>query len=139
MKTLLRLMLLLMIVVAAAAFFFGYRIAVPDRQGVPSETSPRDPADTTRAREVGAEVGERIAAGADAAQRAVSNGQITAKIKSKMALDDLIRAATIDIDTAEGVVTLTGAVRSQAERERAVRLARETEGVSSVVDRLTIQ
>lgn len=60
-------------------------------------------------------------------------------IKAKMALDDAIEAARIDVDTAGGVVTLTGSVRSQAERERALRLARETDGVTSVVDRLTVQ
>lgn len=44
-----------------------------------------------------------------------------------MALDDAIEAARIDVDTTDGVLTLTGAVRSHAERERALRLARETD------------
>jgi osmotically-inducible protein OsmY len=55
-----------------------------------------------------------------------------------MALDDSIDAATIDVDTDGSVVTLTGRVDSQAQKERALRLARETESVTSVVDRLTV-
>jgi osmotically-inducible protein OsmY len=37
------------------------------------------------------------------------------------------------------VVTLRGTVESAAQRERAIRLARETDGVTSVIDRLTIR
>jgi osmotically-inducible protein OsmY len=55
-----------------------------------------------------------------------------------MALDDIIEAADIDVDTVDGVVTLNGSVGSPAERERAVQLARETDGVTRVVDLLTI-
>jgi osmotically-inducible protein OsmY len=70
---------------------------------------------------------------------AVSEGTLTAKIKSKMALDDYVKARTIDVDTSGTVVTLTGVVESTAERERAVRLARETAGVTSVVDKLEVK
>ncbi|MBI3050425.1 MAG: BON domain-containing protein [Acidobacteria bacterium] len=55
-----------------------------------------------------------------------------------MALDDLVRARNIDVDTSDGVVTLRGSVESAAERERAVQLARETDGVTSVTDQLTV-
>ena len=65
-------------------------------------------------------------------------GALTAKIKAKMALDDRVKAAKIDVDTAGSVVTLSGRVGSEAERARAVQLARETDGVTSVVDELTI-
>ena len=42
-------------------------------------------------------------------------------------------------DTAGSVVTLTGIVDSSEERERAVRLAKDTEGVTSVVDKLEVK
>ena len=70
---------------------------------------------------------------------AVSEGTLTAKIKSKMALDDYVKARTIDVDTSGTVVTLTGFVESTAERERAVRLAQETAGVTRVVDKLEVK
>jgi hypothetical protein len=69
----------------------------------------------------------------------VSEAELSGKIKSKMALDELVRARTIDVSTTKGVVTLTGTVRSVAERDQALRLARDTAGVTQVVDRLVVQ
>jgi hypothetical protein len=63
---------------------------------------------------------------------------LTAKIKSKMALDDHIKARAIDIDTSGTTVTLTGVVASADERDRALHLARETDGVTRVVDKLRV-
>lgn len=106
-------------------------------------SSPADPAtpgvNTERAREVGAEVGERTAVAIDRARDAVQEGGITAKIKAKMALDDSVKALDISVDTDGSIVTLSGVVGSAAQRERAVQLARETEGVTQVVDRLRVQ
>jgi osmotically-inducible protein OsmY len=56
-----------------------------------------------------------------------------------MALDDMVKARTINVDTTGSVVTLTGTVASNQERERAVRLARETVGVTNVVDKLQVK
>lgn len=142
-RALLRLVILVIVLAAAVAFFMGYRIG---DYGVsrPSETAvgttgtaPR--VDTERARETGAAIGEKVATGANQAEHALANGALTAKIKSKMALDDSVKALDINVDTADGVVTLTGTVHSEDERTRAVRLARETAGVTSVNDRLTIR
>ena len=69
----------------------------------------------------------------------VTDAALTAKIKSKMALDDHVNAPAIDVDTSGSVVTLTGVVGSAAARERAVSLARDTEGVTRVVDRLQVR
>jgi osmotically-inducible protein OsmY len=142
-RALLRTILIVVIVVGVVAFFLGYRWADNDVAPVVDRpvgtTGARDTSvDTSRARETGAEIGEKVAVGASEAQRAVADGAMTAKIKSKMALDDVVDAARIDIDTNGTVVTLSGRVSSQAEKERAVRLARETEGVTSVVDNIVI-
>ena len=139
-QALLRLILLAVLVVGIAAFFFGYRWGSnPDEVERPAATTgATEPIDTSRARETGAEVGAAVATGANEAQRAAANAAITAKIKSKMALDDRVKAARIDIDTNGSVVTLTGRVGSEDERARAVRLARDTDGVTSVVDQLTV-
>jgi hypothetical protein len=142
-RALLRLVILVVIVAAVIAFFMGYRIA---DNGIsrPSETAVgttgRTPGvDTARARQAGAAIGEKVATGANQAEHALANGALTAKIKSKMALDDSVKALDINVDTADGVVTLTGTVHSEAERTRALQLARETVGVTSVTDRLIVR
>jgi hyperosmotically inducible protein len=95
--------------------------------------------DVEKARETGAAIGEKTAVAADRAKAVLDDGALTAKIKSKMALDDYIDAGTIHVDTSDTTVTLTGVVRSADERDRAVRLARETQGVTKVVDRMRIR
>jgi hyperosmotically inducible protein len=67
-----------------------------------------------------------------------SDPGITTAVKTKLAADDVVKAYRIDVDTTEGVVTLSGAVDTPAARERAVQLARNTEGVANVVDNLTV-
>lgn len=67
-----------------------------------------------------------------------SDPGITTAVKTKLAADDVVKAYRIDVDTSEGVVTLSGAVDTPAARERAVQLARNTEGVTNVVDNLTV-
>lgn len=141
-RTLFKLILVVVIIVAAGAFFFGYRWAADPDDSVLERPAPTtgivDEIDRERARETGAEIGESVAAGAERAQRAIADGSLTAKIKSKMTLDDTIEAAQINVDTSGSVVTLRGTVDSEAERTRALQLARETAGVTSVVDELRV-
>lgn len=124
----LRFLLVLVLVALFAAWWLGL---VPGRgpAGV-------DGVDTDAARQRGAEVGERVADGVNRATRAAEDATLTTKIKSKMALDDVVRAQAIDVDTVHGVVTLTGIVSSEVEHQRALQLARETVGVREVIDRL---
>jgi osmotically-inducible protein OsmY len=69
---------------------------------------------------------------------AQSDPGITTAVKSKMAADDTVKSYRIDVDTKDRVVTLSGAVDTPQARERAVEIARTTEGVQDVVDRLTV-
>jgi hypothetical protein len=142
-RALLRFAVIVIVLAAAAAFFMGYRIGdkgnvlSPERPVPTTGTTPE--IDTSRARATGAKIGEKVAAGANQAEHALENAALTAKIKSKMALDDSVKALDINVDTTNNVVTLTGTVHSEAERTRAVQLARETAGVTSVNDRLVVR
>ena len=135
--SLLRAVVLIVVLVAAGAFLLGWwgggRVADDPR---PVGTTG---VNTERAREVGAEVGEKTAVAAEQARRAISEGGITAKIKAKMALDDTVKALSVDVDTQGTVVTVSGAVGSTAQRDRVLQLAKETAGVTQVVDRLQIR
>jgi len=63
---------------------------------------------------------------------------VTTAVKTKMATDDTVKASEINVDTHNHVVTLNGTVGSQAEKERALMIARNTKGVTNVIDDLTI-
>lgn|SRR5574338_190685 len=145
-RLLLRLIILIVIVAAAIAFFTGYRIAGGRLQGPAEQTAPvgtagRTPGtiDTNRARERGAQVGEKVAEAGNRAAEALSDASLTTKIKSKMALDDTVRALDINVTTRDGDVTLSGYVHSERERDRALALARETNGVRRVTDQLKVK
>lgn len=75
---------------------------------------------------------------AAAAACAASDPGITTAVKSKLAADDTVKAYQIDVDTQGGVVTLTGTVPTAAARDRALEVARGTDGVTRVEDRMTI-
>jgi len=83
-----------------------------------------------------------IAAGASLSassrQNPVTDGWITMKIHSQFVPEDALEGSNIDVDTAKGVVTLTGLVPNEAARTRAMAIAKATDGVKSVVDKLRI-
>jgi hyperosmotically inducible protein len=137
----LRAVLLIVILVGVGGFLLGWwGVRTTDEPGAVGTTGVERPAvDTQKAREVGATVGEKAAVAAEQARRAISDGSLTGKIKAKMALDDTIKALDIDVDTDGSVVTVTGIVATEAQRERALQLARETAGVTRVVDRLSVR
>jgi osmotically-inducible protein OsmY len=52
--------------------------------------------------------------------------------------DSAVEGSAITVDTKNNIVTLTGTVPTDAAHAAALRLARETKGVKSVVDNLRI-
>jgi len=138
-RALFKLLIVVVVLVGIAAFFLGYRLG---DDGVETPVSARQVApgiDTEKARQTGAAIGQTVATGAAKAEQALDEAALTAKIKSKMALDDTVRALSIDVDTKGSTVTLSGSVHSETERGKAVQLARETAGVTTVNDRLIIK
>jgi hyperosmotically inducible protein len=135
------LVLLLLVVVGFLTLDYWTRGSVRTvRTEHPSEgaaTSGSIDAATARAR--GAAVGEKAAIAAQRMKDTVGEAALTTKIKAKMALDDSVKARAIDVTTNGSTVTVSGTVRSASERERAVALARETAGVTQVVDRLQVR
>ena len=138
-RALIRLVLVIVILLAAAGFLLGWWGGGGLRTDRGTAVGTSGKVDTSKAREVGAEVGQKTAEAANRAEAAIADGALTAKIKSKMALDDQVRARSVDVTTDAGVVTLRGRVQSAAEHDRAVQLAKETNGVKQVVDHLTVE
>lgn len=69
---------------------------------------------------------------------AKTDAGITTNVKTKLAADDTVKAYQIDVDTSNGVVTLAGTVENSAAKDQAVTIARQTDGVRDVVDRITV-
>ena len=78
-------------------------------------------------------------ASANCERRSGDDSVITAIVKSKLAVDNETSSANINVDTRNGVVTLTGVVTTQANKEQAERIARNTEGVTRVINNITVE
>lgn len=68
----------------------------------------------------------------------IDDAGITVRVKERLLDDPVVKGLQIDVDTRAGVVYLTGSVGTEAEKEQAVKLARETEGVKDVQPNLKI-
>jgi osmotically-inducible protein OsmY len=53
--------------------------------------------------------------------------------------DETVKAAEINVDVKDKIVTLSGSVDTQAVKDQAVSVARATDGVTEVIDKITIQ
>jgi hyperosmotically inducible protein len=148
-RALVRFIVVIVVVVAVAAFFFGYRwggarvsTSVPETAVSPvtpvGTTGARAEARRERARAAGAEIGDKVAVGAEKASEGLEEAGLTAKVKSKIALDDTLDGSRIHVSSDDNRVTLTGTVVTEAQHARAMTLARETDGVASVVDHLSV-
>ncbi|MEO8677525.1 MAG: BON domain-containing protein [Vicinamibacterales bacterium] len=101
----------------------------------------KDAAATTadKAKEVAGDVADKSKELASAAGEVVTDTWITGKLKAKFADEKVLDGSAISIDTKDHLVTLTGTVPSAAAHARALEIARGTEGVKQVVDKLVIK
>lgn len=90
------------------------------------------------AAEAGRKAGEATKDTAGTAGRAITDGWLKSKIYSQYLTEDALDDSDIDIDIAKGAVTLNGAVRTAAGRERAESIAKATDGVKSVKNNLKV-
>jgi osmotically-inducible protein OsmY len=68
----------------------------------------------------------------------IDDTTITTRVKTAMLNDPNVGGLRIDVDTFKGAVTLSGRVKSQAEHDQAIALARSVSGVTEVKDALQI-
>jgi hypothetical protein len=81
-----------------------------------------------KAREAGAAVAD-----------ATANARTTAAIKAKLLKEESLASLKIDVDTTDGVVTLSGTVASYDDIAKAVNIAMDTDGVHRVVSTLQVK
>lgn len=68
----------------------------------------------------------------------VDDSTVTAKVKTKLATDSQTSAIKIGVDAKGGVVTLSGTVPTDIEKKKAEELAKNTDGVKQVVNKISV-
>jgi hyperosmotically inducible protein len=98
------------------------------------------------ARDIGKDVGEAAQTAGDAVGNAaektgeaIGDAAITTRIKAAIAAEAGLAVLQIGVDTTDGVVKLTGEVKSQANRDTAEAIARKVDGVREVRNDLTVK
>ena len=72
------------------------------------------------------------------AGQAVSDASVTTAVKTRLMKDKAARGSDIEVKTDRGVVTISGAVPTAADKTRIGRLVRNTTGVKSLHNELTV-
>jgi osmotically-inducible protein OsmY len=86
-----------------------------------------------------ATLAERAKKGLNRAGEEITDAWITTKVHWFFIGEDLLEGSDINVDTNDHVVTLKGTVGSDAAKKRAVALTNNVDGVSRVVDQLTVK
>ena len=73
------------------------------------------------------------------AQEKFDNGALSAKVKTALLAAADVKALQIDVDSKDGVVTLNGTQETAVSVDRAAAVARGTDGVTSVENKLTVK
>ena len=81
-----------------------------------------------------------FAADGDSVKTELSDSVITTKVKAEFAKDKAVSATHVKVDTdSNGVVTLSGTAKSKAEADKAVTIAKNTKGVTSVKNEIVVE
>jgi len=83
-------------------------------------------------------VREKARAAGQSIVGAAANARVTTAIKAKLVAEPGLPAFSINVDTTDGLVTLSGKVESHEQIAKAVKLALETEGVHKVISTLQV-
>lgn len=82
--------------------------------------------------------GEAVRSGFAEMRQDVHGMGVEARVYGRLHWDKALNNAEVEVQVEDGVATLTGAVPNAAAKGRAAELARETVGVTRVVDQLSV-
>jgi hyperosmotically inducible periplasmic protein len=74
-----------------------------------------------------------------AAKDPVSDDKIHDNVIRKLAGDSVVKGGGLVVEVTNGVVTLTGKVKTEKQKNRAATLARKVKGVTQVVNQIVLQ
>ncbi|QAU36012.1 BON domain-containing protein [Janthinobacterium sp. 17J80-10] len=73
------------------------------------------------------------------AERAIDDSVITTKAKSALLADTTVKGTDINVETNRGIVSLSGMVDNDRQRDRAASIVRGIDGVKSVENKMTVK
>ena len=69
----------------------------------------------------------------------VPDDMIYNNVRIKLAGDQVVKGGALMVDVKDGVVTLSGSVEEQKQKDRATKLAKGIKGVKQVINNITLR
>ena len=69
----------------------------------------------------------------------LTDGYITDQVSIKLANDQVVKGGALQVDVKQGVVTLSGQIELQKQKDRAATLAKKVKGVKQVINNITLR
>ena len=69
----------------------------------------------------------------------VDDSALTAKVKTELIRDPVVKARQVEVETFKGIVQLSGFVDTDEQRTRAAEIARTVTGVNEVKNNITVK
>jgi hyperosmotically inducible periplasmic protein len=73
-----------------------------------------------------------------AADKPVTDDGIVDQVRMKLAGDQVVKGGALNVESKSGVVTLSGNVQSEKQKDKAERLTHKIKGVKSVVNQIKV-
>ena len=73
-----------------------------------------------------------------AASKPVSDNAISDEVRIKLTSDPVVKGGDLKADVKDGVVTLSGTVTDQQQKDKAKKLAGKVKGVKQVINNITV-
>jgi|SRR5689334_1555069 osmotically-inducible protein OsmY len=73
-----------------------------------------------------------------AADKPVTDDMIVDQVRVKLASDPVVKGGGLGVDSKAGVVTLTGVLSTQKQKDKAGKVAGKVKGVKQVVNNITV-
>ncbi|MCD4722481.1 MAG: BON domain-containing protein [Desulfobacula sp.] len=105
---------------------------------VESLSQKRMAADIARGVEGVRRVENQLLIGKTSVGQVLNDTILTSKIRTELLKDPDIRSTNIDVDTINNIITLTGIVKSQKEKDSALSIVQKVGGNRQIIDNLTI-
>jgi hyperosmotically inducible protein len=73
-----------------------------------------------------------------AADKPVSDAYLTDQVQLKLATDPDVKGGGLKVEVKDGVVTISGQVQQEKQKNKATKVAKKVKGVKDVINNITI-
>jgi hyperosmotically inducible protein len=74
-----------------------------------------------------------------AAEKPVSDDRLYDEVRIKLTSDPVVKGGGIQVDVKQGIVTLSGTVESNKQKDKATHVAKKVKGVKEVVNNIEVK